>query len=201
MEQPIHPDRIAMRAIEDQIRECFGRVVYSHKAHEKTADLLTRRLARIKGTQIVLSAIITAGLITALFGSPDQSKVAVVTAAVISTALLALNTYTKDIDLGRSAEKHKETAAQLWAVRESYLSILADLCAEISSPSDVRSHRDQLQMRLESIYAAAPRTVDAAYKKAGIALKEREEFTFSEAEIDRFLPAALRRKSEIARDV
>jgi len=164
------------------------------------SDLLVQRLALIKRTQIVLSAIITAGLITTLLGSPDQSKFAAVMAAVISTALLALNTYTKDIDLGRSAEKHKETAVQLWAVRESYLSLLADMRAGIASPSDVCSLRDELQIRLECIYSAAPRTVDAAYKKAGIALKEREEFTFSDAEIDRFLPDVLRRQSEIAKD-
>ena len=43
-----------INALEDQVRECFGRVVYSHKAHEKTADILHSRLARIKLAQIGL---------------------------------------------------------------------------------------------------------------------------------------------------
>jgi hypothetical protein len=40
------PDSRAI--LEGQLRECFGRVVYSHKAHEKCADILLSRLDRIK---------------------------------------------------------------------------------------------------------------------------------------------------------
>lgn len=184
-----------MIALEDQLRECFGRVVYSHKAHEKTADILTTRHRRIKLAQIVLSAIVTGGAIAVLLGPSDKSRAAALLATVVSTLLLALNTYTKDIDLGQAAEKHKETAAQLWSVRESYLSVLADIRAGAVSLSDVQSRRDALQTRLETVYSAAPRTLDAAYAKAGIALQQNEELTFKEGEIDKFLPAALRRTS------
>ncbi len=201
MAQFTQTDSAETQPIEDQVRECFGRVVYAHKAHEKTADLLTQRLARIKIAQIILSAIITAGLITTLLGPPDKSTIAAVIATVLSTALLAVNTYTKDADLGQSAEKHKETAARLWAVRESYLSVLTDLRSGTATIPDVQERRDQLQDKLESIYAAAPRTLDAAYRKAGIALKERDELTFSDAEIDRFLPGALRRATRREQDV
>jgi type II secretory pathway pseudopilin PulG len=194
MERPIHPEhKEKILPLEDQIRECFGRVVYSHKAHEKTADILTRRIARIRLAQIILSAVITAGLITSLVGSPDKSRVAALVATVLSAALLALNTYTKDLDLGQSSERHKETAARLWTVRESYMSVLSDIHSGTTSLQEVQSRRDELQAKLEGIYATAPRTLDAAYKRAGIALKEREELTFSAAEIDCFLPPSLRR--------
>jgi len=193
MAQSTQADSAETRPIEDQLRECFGRVVYAHKAHEKTADLLVKRLARIKVAQIVLSAVITAGLLKTLIGPPDKGTSAAVVAALLSTVLLAVNTYTKDVDLGQSAERHKETAARLWAVRESYLSLLTDLRSKTITIEEARERRDQLQCKLEEIYATAPRTLDAAYKKAGLALKEREELTFSEGEIDRFLPASLRR--------
>lgn len=184
-----------IHALEDQVRECFGRVVYSHKAHEKTADILHKRLARIKLAQIGLSAMVTGGLIAVLLGPADQSKLAAALSAVLSTILLALNTYTKDVDLGQTAERHKETAAHLWSIRESYLSVLADIRAGSASLGEVQQRRDALQTRLEAVYAAAPRTLDAAYEKAGVALKQKEELTFSEAEIDKFLPAAMRRSS------
>ncbi len=194
MAQAIRPDaQESIRPLEDQIRECFGRVVYSHKAHEKTADIYVRRLGLIKLAQIGLAAVTTGGIVLVLFGSPENSKAAAVISALLSTILLVLNSYNKDIDLGQIAERHKEIAARLWNIRESYLSILTDIHVGLASIEEIRNRRDTLQSELAAIYSAVPRTLDAAYKKAGIALKQNEELTFSEAEIDKFLPQALRR--------
>jgi hypothetical protein len=81
--------------LEAQIRECFGRVVYSHKTHEKDADRCLTRLALIKRWQIILSAITTGGLLAVLFGPSDGAPVAAAFAALVSTSLLAKNAYTK----------------------------------------------------------------------------------------------------------
>ena len=54
--------------LEGQLRECFGRVVYAHKTHEKAADILEQRLARMKFSQLALSAATTAGLVAAVSG-------------------------------------------------------------------------------------------------------------------------------------
>jgi hypothetical protein len=48
--------------LEAQLRECFGRVAYSHKAHEKCADSCHVKLSRLKIAQIALSAVRTGGL-------------------------------------------------------------------------------------------------------------------------------------------
>src|SRR5437870_7815305 len=90
--------------LEAQLRECFGRVVYSHKTHEKCADILLTRLARIKLAQIVLSALTTAGFVAAVFGN---SAIGGIIGLLISIALLVLNAYTKDYDLGELAQKHR----------------------------------------------------------------------------------------------
>ena len=55
--------------LEGQLREAYGRVVHSHKTHEKCADILLCSLSRIRIWQIVLSAITTAGFIGAVFGA------------------------------------------------------------------------------------------------------------------------------------
>jgi hypothetical protein len=178
--------------LEAQVRECFGRVVYSHKAHEKAADHCLARLKAIKLWQILLSAVTTGGLIVAVFGDTSTSRVAAITSAFLSTALLALNTYTKDVDPGTTAERHKDTAAKLWAIRESYLSLITDIRAGGLPPDEVRGRRDALQESLCVIYAGAPRTTSGTYADASLALKEREELTFSDAEIDEFLPSPLR---------
>ena len=49
--------------LDGQLRESYGRVVYSHKTHEKCADILLARQGWIRLAQIGLSAITTAGFI------------------------------------------------------------------------------------------------------------------------------------------
>ena len=96
------------KVLEAQLRECFGRVVYSHKTHEKCADMLLSRLARIKLAQIILSAVTTGGFVAVVVGI---GGVASIIGVIISTTLLVLNAYTKDYDLGALAEKHHKLQA------------------------------------------------------------------------------------------
>jgi hypothetical protein len=181
--------------LEAQVRECFGRVAYSHKTQEKCADAALSRLAWVKRLQIGLSAITTGGLVTVIAGSATTSTPAAWIGAVTSTILLVLNTYTKESNPGQAAERHKEAAARLWDIRESYLSLLTDLMGR-TVPSDViRKRRDELQKVLAGVYASAPRTDAKGFKRAQTALKRDEELTFSEAEIDAMLPPALRKVS------
>lgn len=97
------PDSRAI--LEGQLRECFGRVVYTHKTHEKCADILLSKLSRIKLGQIILSAITTAGFIAAILGA---GKVGALVGTVVSTIMLVLNAYTKDYDLGELSQKHRQ---------------------------------------------------------------------------------------------
>lgn len=182
-------DRGAKFLLEGQLRESFGRVVYSHKTHEKCADILLHRLAIVKTTQIILSAVTTGGLLAAVFGA--GSIVAGVT-AIVSTALLALNAYTKDYDLGELAQKHRQAASDLWVIRETYLSLITDLLSGLPV-TEARPMRDDLLERLHGIYEGAPSTTFPAYRLAQKALQTQEELTFSEEEIDSFLPRELRR--------
>jgi hypothetical protein len=129
-------------------------------------------------------------LIVTLFG---ETQVSTVVAAFASTALLAINLYMKERDLGQLAQKHASTACDLWDARESYLSLLADLASGYVSPPAVRQKRDELQQRLRNIYQAAPRTVPKAYAAAQTALQLKEELTFSDEEIDMMLPEPLRK--------
>lgn len=189
--EPISPtDGEAVRILEGQLRECFGRVVYSHKTHEKCADILLDRLSNIKVAQIVLSALTTGGFISAFLGA---GTLGATIGVAISTALLILNAYTKNYDLGELAQKHKQAANDMWLVRERYLSLLTDLMIGERSIASVQSERDRLLEELHSIYAGSPATTYQAYRKAQIALQTKEDLTFSEQEIDAFLPVDLKR--------
>jgi hypothetical protein len=184
-----------LEVIESQIRELYGRVVYSHKAHEKCADQRLTELNRLKIAQIILSALTTGGLVATIFGDPSVSKASAIISVILSTVLFVITTYTKDTDYGKLAQQHKETARRLWAVRESYLSLLTDLQSGVISIEAVRSKRDELQAELTDIYGEAPRTTKAGYEDARKGLRYSEELTFSDEEIDVFLPEPLRKKS------
>ncbi len=53
--------------------------------------------------------------------------------------------------------------------------------------------RDNLLEQLHAVYSGAPSTTYQAYKKAQEALKTLEDMTFSDAEIDAFLPKELKK--------
>ncbi|MDR0683137.1 MAG: SLATT domain-containing protein, partial [Dysgonamonadaceae bacterium] len=179
-----------INVLEVQIRECFGRVVYSHKTQEKCADIIQRRHKHLKIIQIIISALITTGLVIKLLG---DNQIALYISVILSTILLALNSYTKDYDLGEIMQKHANAANELWNVRESYLSLLVDMKSGIVSIDQIIEKRNELQNKLANIYSGSPRTNSKAYKEASNALKLTEEMTFSDKEIDAFLPLELRK--------
>lgn len=178
------------KLLEAQIRECYGRVVWTHKTHEKCSDILNSRNATIKNIQIILSALTTTGILIAVFG--DKNWVGVIS-AILSTVILVLNSYTKKYDLGEIAQKHANCASNLWNIRENYLSLLVDIRSGIIDAESIKNKRDVLQVELFNIYRGSPRTIGKAYNEASNALKNMEEMTFSDEEIDSFLPKELRK--------
>jgi hypothetical protein len=176
--------------LESQIRECYGRVVWTHKTHEKCADILNIRQDRLKLLQIILSAFTTSGIVVTVIG---ESKVVGVISAIISISLTILNAYAKKYDLGGMAQKHVDAAVSIWNIRENYLSLLTDISAFNLSCDEIRPTRDKLQSDLHKIYKGSPRTINKAYQLASKALNEMEEMTFSDEEIDKLLPKNLRK--------
>jgi len=175
-------------ALEDQIRECFGRVVYTHKTHERMADNCTNKFNWCKTAQIAFTALTSAGAAGAVVTDDYWLQV---TTAVLSFISVFLATYLKNFDLATAAQKHRDAAAKLWNVRECYLSLLTDL-PELDRRSAVE-RRDELQSWLAALYQAAPQTDNRAYAEAQKRLKQMEDLTFTAEEIDCFLPLSLKR--------
>lgn len=185
---PAEPERYAF---ESQVRESFGRCAYTHKTHEKMAEGDAARLGHIKLGQIVLSGLTTVGAVGVIFD--PSSAIFPYATAVLAFALFFVNGYVKDIDPGEAAQKHREAASDIWNIREAYLSLLADIRDPAISLAELRQRRDDLQTQLHKIYRIAPHTNGKAYGKAQDALKNKEDLTFTDAEIDAFLPAPLKR--------
>ncbi len=174
--------------LESQIREAFGRVTYTQTCHDKKIQHLISKNEAVKIGQIVLSALTTGSFLVTIF---SNEKISGIIGAILSLALLILNTYTKNFNLIEDAQKHQKAADLLWKIREEYVSLLTDF--ELLDSIEIMSKRDELQNRTAEIYANSPRTDSKSYAEAQKALKTEEEQTFVEKEIDVMLPNSIRR--------
>jgi hypothetical protein len=180
--------------LESQIRECYGRCAYTHKIHEKMAERLASKQQRWKVANIVLAALISGGAVTTLFrAETGLLQYAAYATAVLAIFSLIINAYLKDLDPGALAQRHRESASDMWNVRESYQSLIADSLDDQVPIQSLRDRRDHLQVTLHKLYLAAPFTDDKAYAKAKVALKDNEDLLFSEKEVDDMLPHTMRR--------
>lgn len=175
-------------SLESQLRDIYGRAAYTHKTHEKMADIYISRFKLIKSSEIWLSAFSTGSLILAVFG---DSKCATVIGAMLSTLLLVISLYTKEGSLIKQAQIHSAIGSKLWGIRENLLSLLVDM-HDGCPAQEIRVARDFLNEKLENIYKSAPRTSKKAYAAAQLALKSEEELFFSDEELDKMLPKKLR---------
>ena len=175
--------------LRSQIKDAYGRVLYTYTAHHKFAARLIKQKNAIKVAQIVLTAISTVGfLATIITNQVLLSWLGGITAALS----LGLNLYTKDFNLQDDIQKHKNAADELWDVRESYVSLLTDF--EILDKEEIRRQRDKLQGAVSKVNRQYPGTDDKSYAEAQNALKNEEEQTFNEGEVDELLPTGLRNK-------
>lgn len=177
-----------LKILNCQIREAYGKVLYTQVCHEKISERLTSRNGNIKIAQIILSALTTCGFIASL-SIPEKWASSI--GLVFSTVLLILNSYAKGFDLISLSKEHQLAANKLWKIREEYISLLADFT--LLEYCEVLQKRDDLQTRTHKAYLESPRTDRKSYKEAQRALKLENEQSFSDSEIDSLLPQALRR--------
>jgi len=178
-----------LSCLEEQLKEYYGRVVWTHKTHEKQADIYTLYDHRLKWCQIVVTALVTSGIVATIFKT--ASIIAILT-GVLSVIHLVITTYMKNKDYGQIAQIHAMTAIQIWNIREQLLSLLIDLKDNRLSIEEAQTMRSEIHNQLFCIYDKAPRTSARAYTKATKALKEAEELYFTKEEINLILPNVLR---------
>jgi hypothetical protein len=180
-----------LATLEAQLRENYGKIVYSHKTQEKCADILTVRNKWIKNLQIILSALITTGLLVRVFKGQEW---ALIVSTILSAIQFGFTSFLKEYNLGETIQKHSTAALELFDIREKYLSLLTDLKANLLTPDLIIKRRNELHEDLSKTYKGSPRTFSKAYKEAQNALQLNDELTFTDEEIDKFLPNVLRKK-------
>lgn len=175
-----------------QVRESFGRVVYSHKTHEKQADICFARHRLQQGALIGFTALGSGTFLASVFGLFADP----VLTSLVTSSVALLVTWTslgaKSFGFAEESDAHRAIASRLWDVRESYISLIADMMSGDFTDADARIRRDGLQEAARDAYSDAPRTNRKAFRRAQDGLKDNEEMTFTPQEIDLFLPEVLR---------
>lgn len=174
--------------IKQQVKEAYGKVVYTYTANLKDANLKHSKSSVIKVAIIILSAVSTCGLLGIILQWAPIVLAAVT--ACITLANVILSSYSKAANLDGQELLHINTANRLWKIREKYLSLLTDY--DNLSDEEVSKLRDELTDQTAEIYAVAPLTSSKAYKLAQDALKNNEEQFFSQEELNKILPEHLR---------
>ena len=174
-------------ALRTQIREAYGRIVYTYTTHLKKMNRLDKNNRQIKYVQILLSAISTGGFLGSIISNKFYLTCI---GGIFSAALLFLNLYFKDFNLAEESKQHRIASDNLWLIREQYISLLTDL--EVLSEDDIVKKRDELQKLTFEVYNKSPKTDAKSYSVAQKALKTEEEQFFTPEEIDKMLPAHLR---------
>lgn len=177
-----HKDQMLM-----QIKEQYGKLVYSYTCHWETASHLKTKSAFFHWLQIILSAISAGGCIAAVV--QDQAKLAWI-GGVLSTLLLVVGGYLKDKDFDLERNAHISTANKLWILREEYVALMTDFSS--LSEDEVLKKRDDLVKKTAKVYEMAPQTDKRSYSEAQKALKEGEVQYFNANELNCMLPEHLR---------
>lgn len=175
-----------------QVREAFGRVVYSHKTHEKQADICFTKHRWQQGVLITLTAISSGTFLAAVVGLLGNAVLTSLATSTIALLVTWMSLGAKTFTFQEEADAHRDIASRVWDVRESYISLIADLMSGTVSDAEGRERRDALQQATRDAYVDAPRTSTKAFARAQEGLKNNEEMTFTSHEIDLFLPEALR---------
>ncbi|WP_245532733.1 SLATT domain-containing protein [Deinococcus proteolyticus] len=166
------------------MRQLYGRTAYSHKTHEKQADLELELYKRLTNGQIWFSALTTTSLILALLG---DNKLGTIVGALIATLQFGLTIYLKEINLQEKASSHSETAQALWSVREDLMSLITDMHDNRLDIDEVVEKRREMLDRLLHIYSASLRTSSRAYAMAQNSLKRAGDLSFGEEELDNLI--------------
>lgn len=178
------------RTLEDIVRNSYGGVVWSHKIQEKQSDIYSEKFKKMETWRIVAATFTSVGLIAIIFTDPMWLKVA---SSIVSFVSIFISAYFKSFDLQNLITAHKTTANKLLAVRDQYKVLLTQIKLQSDSVENLLSRYAELVAETDAIYLDAPSTTDKAVDRASNALKIKKDNTFSEDEIDSFLPCSLRR--------
>lgn len=178
------------KILEDTVRNTFCSVVWSHKIQEKQVDIYSTQYKWLEILNILAASLTSVGIVSLIF--TDELWIKLVSALISFVSIFA-SSFSKSFDLSTKATAHKSCANKLLSIRNKFQILLLKINLEQETIDILIRKYEEEVLKLNEIYSTAPNTSDNAVKKASKALKIKGDNTFTNEEIDSFLPEELRR--------
>lgn len=181
------------------IRQSFASSVFTHKVQEVASENQEKNVFIIKIVNIVLVSIVLVLLLVQ--ASNPENLIFSYIGAGITVAEIIFLIIQLSFNFEQRVIMHKNSALKYMGLRDAYRSLITDVMNESISVNEMVARRDLLQREYQIISDLAPQTDSKEYTEAQKRLNKRgsvsgEEFTWSDDEIDWFLPETLRIKKK-----
>ena len=171
----------------DHIRLSFGSVVSAFEGHTEAAARLARWSWYAKVALLTLLGLAAA----ASSAAAVRGGFYTITAAALSAVGFAATAAVVAIDPETRIYGHRATAGRLWLICEKYRALLTEIHDQLIDVPAIAQRRDALLKESSELFVQAPPADRATYEIARKTLGG----SYSEQQIDQFLPLALRRPS------
>ena len=176
--------------LEDAVRDMFVRAVWSHKIQEKQADIYQKQYKCMETANILCASLASIGILSTIRHGELWIKIG---SAFLSFATVFIGAYFQSFSPNKLAKVHKETANKLLIVRNEFTCLLTSIKLKKKPVSELGDRYRALMEKANEVYKDAPTTTDKAVDLAKKDLQVKGDNTFSEEEIDSYLPAALKK--------
>lgn len=177
------------------VRQSFAQTVFTHQVQEAASAAKMRDAARVKWANIFLvsAVLILLGLQANTPNNPIYSYLG----AGVSVGEIIFLIIQLTFNPEQQSILHKNSALKYMGLRDKYRLLITDIMNERATKQETIARRDALQQEYQTISDLAPATGSHEYTVAQEKLNvrgavENEQFTWSDEEIDRFLPEGLR---------
>lgn len=177
----------------DEVRQNYASVVWTHKIQEKQSDIYHEKYAKLETANILAASATSCGIVSTIFCDNIWAKII---AAVLSFVTITITAYFKSFDIKEMEKQNKEYANKFLVVRNRLLHIICDIHMKKRSVDEINVEYISIMDELNELYVSAPSTTQEAVDRASEALKVNKEYTYTDEEIDNFLPPTLRGKVE-----
>ena len=174
----------------DIVRQNYSSVVWTHKIQIKQADIYATRYRRLENFNVILAAATSCGAVS-IFADQDSFVLKIAT-VILSFITTAVTTYLKCFDLKAMEKQHKDAAEHFLVVRNELLHLIGEIHMQEKSVNELDEKFHGIEETLNALYLSAPSTTDDAVVAASIALGTNKDYTYTNDEIDRFLPPTLK---------
>ena len=176
----------------------FAQSVFTCNCHFKAMDRLEKYEKRLSIFIKIISSLTIVALILQIIGFENNFRCILKIASYLGLFATAGGLICERFSKSERIHKifqHKMYAEKYKCLRDRYMSLIEEIMSNSFPEDQLRKKRDCLQKRYSCLGENAPATENNDYKQTqkglGISKDNKEEFTWSDSEINNFLPKQL----------